>query len=307
MAQTDSLSERTIVRRAVLLVNAKSRSGRDNFELAKATLATEGVELTRAQLFSHCRDLVTAAKASIDAQVPVIIAGGGDGTLNSVAGLLAHSASSLGILPMGTGNEFARDLHLPMNIAEACHVVRHGKVIQVDLGKLQNQHFVNVATIGLTSEIARQLTSPMKKRFGRLAYAVAVLRGIRHLKPLRVRLTTENGSEEFECMQLVIGNGRLHAGPFPVLPDASLRAGKFSIYALKGNRRSELIKYAFMLPGGHHATMAEVHSEYASGGEVQAYPPAKVIVDGEAACSTPIKFHCLPGALNVIAPQDFNG
>ena len=254
MLEAESDSKGPHVRNAVLLVNAKSRSGRDRFEECQRALTECGVVLSEARLFAHGRHLVASAKAAVDAQVPVIIVGGGDGTLNSVAGLLAHSNSALGILPLGTGNEFARDLHLPLSIEGACQTIRHGKVIEVDLGKIQNRHFVNVATVGLTTEIAGQLTSPMKKRFGRLAYIVALIRGIRHLKPLRVRLTTENGSVEFDCMQLVIGNGRLHAGPFPVLPDASLRAGKFSIYALKGNRRSELIKYALMLPGGHHAT-----------------------------------------------------
>ena len=290
---------------AVLLVNSNSRAGQEWFELTRKTLEDYDVELLSATVYSSVKALVKEAGNAVKANVPLIIIGGGDGTVNAVVGLIARSSSTLAIIPLGTGNAFARDLEIPMNVSGACDVILSGQPVDVDLGKIDRRFFVNVATIGLTTEIAGQLTNPMKKIYGRFAYAVALIRGLRHLKPFRVLLSTENGMNEFECMQLVIGNGRFHAGPFPVLPEAGIQTGKFSIYALKGNRRSELIKYAFMLPGGHHAMLAQVHCEYATEGSIHTAPSVRVTIDGEIACRTPVQFEVNPGALKVIAPANF--
>jgi len=292
-------------RESVLLVNAGSRRGQENFESIRQKLLEEGVNLVKANAYTNHDRLLSDAALAVRSKTPLIIVGGGDGTLGSVAGLVANSDSSMAVLPLGTGNEFARDLQIPMAIDEACDVVSKGRTIEVDLGRIQDHCFVNVATVGLTTKIAEQLTDSMKKRFGRFTYAFAIFAGLRNIRSFHAKLSTENGETEFECLQLVIGNGRLHAGPFPVLPDARLRAGKFSIYAVMGSRRSDLLKYALMLPGGHHSRLAEVHAEYATAGTLETQPRIKTTVDGEILCRTPIKFECLPSALKVIVPGDF--
>ena len=249
--------------------------------------------------------LLHEARTAIKERVPLLIVGGGDGTINAIAGLLANSRTALAVLPLGTGNEFARDLQIPLSVEGSCNVISTGRTIHVDLGKIQDRFFVNVVTAGLSTKIAEQLTSPMKKRFGRFAYAFAVFGGLRNLRPFQATLATENGTNEFECLQIVIGNGRLHAGPFPVLPDARLRAGKFSIYALKGNQRSEFIRYALMLPGGHHADLGEIHTEHARKGSLVTSPRVRTTVDGEIFDRTPVQFESLPSALKVMVPANF--
>jgi len=291
---------------SVLLVNSGARRGQESFEIARQKLLADGVNLKSATEYTNVDRLVFDAKRAVGAETPLIIVGGGDGTINAVAGLIANTHTAMAVLPLGTGNEFARDLQIPMEIEGACEVVTRGRTIHVDLGKIQDRFFVNVATAGLTTKIAEELTGPMKKRFGRFAYAFAVFAGLRNVRPFRATLTTENSKAEFECLQIVIGNGRLHAGPFPVLPNARLRGGRFSIYALTGKERSEIIKYALMLPGGNHVNLAAVHSEYARSGTLVTIPRVKTTVDGEIHCRTPVKFECLPAALKVLVPADFS-
>ena len=304
--QTLDTGETNTRRKSVLLVNSASRLGMDGFEQARTKLVADGVNLVGATSSSNIDTLLQQARIAIKERIPLIIVGGGDGTINAIAGLLAHSRTAMAVLPLGTGNEFARDLQIPLTVEGACAVVTKGRTIHVDLGKIDNRFFVNIVTAGLSTRIAEQLTNPMKKRFGRFAYAFAVFGGLRNLRPFEATLSTENGVSEFECLQIVIGNGRLHAGPFPVLPDARLRAGKFSIYALKGNRTSELLKYALMLPGGHHANLAEIHTEHARKGALVTNPRVRTTIDGEVSDRTPIHFESLPSALKVMVPADFN-
>jgi len=303
--ETLSTGEPNTRRKSVLLVNSASRLGLEGFTQAKQCLEGDGVNLVGAHTSANVDTLLHEARSAIKERVPLLIVGGGDGTINAVAGLLANSRTALAVLPLGTGNEFARDLQIPMTIEGACEIVTKGRTIHVDLGKVQDRFFVNIVTAGLSTKIAEQLTNPMKKQFGRFAYAFAVFGGLRNLRAFQATLTTENGKSEFECLQIVIGNGRLHAGPFPVLPDARLRAGKFSIYALKGNRRSEFIRYALMLPGGHHASLGEIHTEHARKGTLVTSPRVKTIVDGELFDRTPISFEALPSALKVMVPANF--
>jgi len=287
----------------VLLVNSKSRSGAELFGRAQTELgAAKGVELVKAFQFRSVDRLIAACQSAVTEKMPLVIIGGGDGTINACAGILAHSQTTMGVLPLGTGNAFAHDLEIPIDVTQACEVIRTGREVEVDLGKIEKRYFVNVATVGLTTEIAKQLTDGLKKRLGRLAYGIAIVRAIKRLEPFHARLETENGVTEFECLQVVIGNGRYHGGPFPVLPGASLQKGKFGIYALTGCRRSELIKFALFLPGGNHAKLDEVHVEYACGGTLTTTPIRKVTVDGEIALQTPVHFDALPGALKVLVP-----
>ncbi len=294
-------------RRAVLLVNTKSRRGQEWFELVQTELAKHGLEVEKAQSFKRFPDMMAAAKAAINRGVPLLIAGGGDGTFNGLADLVAGKETVVGLLPLGTGNSLARDLGIVADVAKACDVIANGKVVSIDLGWANGTHFVNVATVGLTTRIAQNLTNDMKKRLGRFVYAVAIFRAMRFSRPFKAKLVTEHGEQEFETLQFVIGNGRFHAGPFPIAPDASITSGTLNVYAVTGNSNWALVKYALKLPGGHHVALKEVYSERCDGGRLTTDPVKKVTVDGEICAQTPFEFRSIPKAMRIIVPQEFEG
>ncbi len=250
---------------------------------------------------------MNTAREAIASGVPLVIAGGGDGTFNALSDLFVDSDCVLGLLPLGTGNSLARDLGIQANVAQACEVIAKGKVVKVDLGYVNGTHFVNVATVGLTTRIAQNLTNDMKKRLGRFVYAVAIFRAMRSSRPFQAVLETENGRHEFECLQFVIGNGHFHAGPFPVAPDASITSGALNIYAVRGHGTWALIKYALSLPGGHQGALAEVYSERCEGGKFTTMPPKQVTVDGEVCTRTPIEFKSVPKSMKVVVPSNWEG
>ncbi len=291
--------------RAVVLVNTKSRRGKEWYPSVLETLPKHGVEIVKAMPFTDPKRLVSEVKAAIAAEAPLVVVGGGDGTMSSVARLFIGSKSVMGVLPLGTGNQFARDLCINADVETACEVIGTGKVQGVDVGFAGSDHFLNVATVGLTTLIAQELTNDAKRRFGRFVYVFALVRAIRKLRPFHAKLTTPEHTLEFDTIQVVIGNGKYHAGPFPLAPDAKITDGSLVVYALASRSRWELLRFALHLPGGHHVDLVEVPTFHTSGGKLETSPIEKVTVDGEIAEKTPLTFGTRPHALRVLVPQDF--
>ncbi len=266
-----------------------------------------GVRLERTSTFRTIQELIAETGSAIARKVPLIIAGGGDGTFSSIAKLFAGSESVLGVLPLGTGNQFARDLGIVADPQSACEVVANGKVASVDMGRAAGDYFLNVATVGVTTRIAQNLTVESKRKFGRFVYAFALVNALRTVKPFVAKLETDNGVVEFETLQVVIGNGRYHAGPFALSPGASITEGKLSIYALKSGSKGAFLKLGLYLPTGHQGDLPEIHSEEAIQGVLTTTTPQRVTIDGEVNARTPLTFGISPDCLRVMVPRSFEG
>ena len=294
-------------KRAVVIVNTKSRRGKEWYPRVLETLPKHGITIERAMSFTDPKKLIKATKDAIAAGTPLVVVGGGDGTLGSVARHFIGSRSTLGVLPLGTGNQFARDLCITADVEAACEVIGAGKAMGVDVGFAGSDHFLTVATAGLTTLIAQELTNDAKRRLGRFVYLFALVRAVRKLRPFHAKLVTPERTLEFDTIQVVIGNGRFHAGPFPLAPDAAITNGNLTVYALASRNRWELVKLALHLPGGHQGDLVEVPTFHTSGGTLTTTPIQKVTVDGEIVEKTPLTFGIRPHALTVMVPQDFAG
>lgn len=286
----------------VLFVNAKSRRGEEWFDHAHETLRSMGVLVERAHAFREPKALMTAVqKAVIDGYKEVYV-GGGDGTFGSIAQYLARQDVTLGVLPLGTGNAFARDLKIPSEVESACKIIAEGKTFDVDLGWMGDRAFVNIATVGLTTHIAEGLDDRLKKKVGRAVYLASVARALAVLKPFRAELEVDGQMDAFEAMQIVIGNGRYHAGPFAIAPEACIREGKLSIYAVTGRDKGAFLKFASHLAVGKHIDLDEVYGYHGVKGRLATYPKQRMVVDGEIVGKTPIEFRADPHAIRVFAP-----
>lgn len=292
---------------ATLIVNARSRRGREWFPLVKERLEKEGFSLKEAHHFKDPQQIGPTVERNVKDKVPLIIVGGGDGTFSAVAKHFIGSESVLGVLPLGTGNSLARDLGIAAEVDAACDVLLSGKVVKIDLGVINDEIFVNVATIGLTTGIAQALTDDAKKRLGRFVYAVAICKAFMGLKPFEVTIETQERKETLRTLQVVIGSGKFHAGPFPLSPDASITDGKLRLYALDSCSRFALFKYAVNLPGGQFTKLSEIESFAAKGGKITTRPAKRVTVDGEVKLSTPFTFGIKHEAIQVMVPADFAG
>ncbi len=293
----------SLPRHAALLVNGNSRRGADWYLQALNSLEGSHIQLIESCSFKRPNLLAAAASRLIGDGVPMVIVGGGDGTLSSVAPLFAHTNTILGVLPMGTGNAFARDLEVPASIDGAVEVLLNGKIAKVDLARIGGRCFLNVASVGLTTKIALGLNHESKKIFGKAAYVASIIKALATLRSFKVLLTADGERNEFESLMLVIGNGRYHAGSLLVASDASICSGYLSIYALASRRKIDLLRMALYLRGGKQGELETVKAFRVQSGRLATTPPRRITVDGEICLSTPADFTIEPGALRVAVPS----
>lgn len=296
------------LRRAVLFCNSKSRRGREWYPAVDEALRREGFELLASRALRDPSQMLPLVQQAVRDKVPLIIVGGGDGTMSATASALKGSESIMGVLPLGTGNAFARDLGVPSDVEGACRILIDGAPRRVDLGIANGKHFVNVATVGLTTRIAEALDDGDKKRLGRFVYALAIMKAVGGLKPFEARITEDDRVvHRFQTMQVVFGSGRFHAGPFPVTPDAEIDDHFLHGYALKGTSKAALLKYALHLWGGRHVDLPEVEAFTIRRGRLETVPRKQVVLDGELMGKTPVDVAIDPGAITVMAARDFPG
>src|SRR5919199_134647 len=239
---------------AVLVVNARSRTGEKAFERASKLLSSLGVAVgTSYALSDPTRLPETVQEAVLEGYDPIIL-GGGDGSVSSTVDFLAHHQSTLGLLPLGTANDFARTLGIPSGLEEACETIARGKVVDVDLGLAGDNFYVNVASVGLGVEVTRSLSPRLKKSIGPLAYPVAALGAFFKHEPFTARLSFPDGDHEpvdyGRLLQVAVGNGRFYGGGMVVAPDSGIDDRSLDVYAIKLGRHRDLIGVARYLKSG---------------------------------------------------------
>ena len=159
-------------RRAVLVVNTRSRHGARAYSEAKRLLAEGGITLDAAYPVRNAERLQAIVREEIAKGRKFIILGGGDGTISSVVDHFAYASVVFGVLPLGTANSFARTLGIPLDLAGAIDVLVNGKVANIDLAKINEDYFANGSSIGMPAIVGRATPHSLKKWLGRGAYGL---------------------------------------------------------------------------------------------------------------------------------------
>ena len=207
-------------RRTALVVNVRSRRGRRHFATVHRRLQAT-VELVDVHPVADPRGLPEALAAAADSGADLVVVGGGDGTLSEAAHQLAHRDVCLGVVPLGTTNNFARGLGLPLRLPAALRVLTGGKVADVDLGHVAGQHFANLTSLGLSVQVAEHVPHRLKRVLGRAAYPLTALALLPGHRPFTARLRIGDEVHDLATHQLNIANGSHHAGR-AIAPDTGL-------------------------------------------------------------------------------------
>lgn len=242
----------------------------------------------------------------------IIVAAGGDGTLNEVLNGIGDvpdgfQRARLGVLPLGTVNVFAKELGLPMGLKVGFQVLRAGLETRIDLasvectiaGSRQRRYFAQLAGAGLDARAIELVDWPLKKKIGPLAYIWA---GFKALREAPSEITATNGSDSATGQLVLIGNGRFYGGKFPVFPRADLRDGLLDVCVFPKTTLATLFRCAGMfmfrsdLPGGVARTFR------ANSLTLTSPTPTPFEVDGEGLGHLPATITVHPNKLRVIVP-----
>lgn len=292
---------------AALIVNARSRAGEKAFDKASRLLDSMDVEVGVSYALNDPARLAETVKEAVDEGHDPIILGGGDGSVSSTVDFLAHHEVTLGLLPLGTANDFARTLEIPDNLELACETIANGKVVDIDLGLAGDNFYVNVASVGLAVEATRSLSPRLKKSIGPLAYPIAAISAFFKHEPFTARLSFPDGDHETidygRLLQIAVGNGRFYGGGMVVAPDSGIDDRSLDIYAIKLGRRRDLVGVARYLRSGDFVRNESVDHFRTTRVLLETEPDLRVNVDGELVAKTPVEFSVAANALHVIVPN----
>lgn len=251
-------------------------------------------------------DATDAAKIAVERDFDLIIAAGGDGTLNEVVAGISECEKrpKLGVIPMGTTNDFARALQIPRGIDEALDVIIKGDTIPVDVGVMNGRHFINIAGGGRLTELTYDVPSRLKSVIGQLAY---YLKGIEmlpsiHSSPLRIEYDGKVFDEE--AMLFLVGLTNSVGGFEKLAPDSSLNDGKFTLLILKKCNIAEFIRIVSLAIRGEHLEDPLVISTKAENIKVTSTEKVLLNLDGEYGGLLPAEFHNLYRHIEMFAPLD---
>lgn len=290
-------------RTAVLIVNARSRYGARHFYRIYDALQRRGIEVVAAYPVRDPSRLPEVTRRAICQGPHLVVVGGGDGTISAVADAFVGTDAVIGIVPLGTGNSTARTLGIPPSINRAVDALLHGEVTEVDLGKIDDDYFVNVVSVGLTAETARRTPDWLKKYIGIVAYLLTgAVVFLRH-RPFHCCLQTADGRQVIANVhQVVIANGR-YFGATVVSPEASIRDGLLTVQIIEEvgfwSLVVRLLRYLVLrrtdLPGARYFSVSDI--------SIDADPPQYIDIDGEAIVHTPAHISVVPRALKVLLPS----
>ncbi len=289
--------------RALLLINCASREGEANAQDARDQLTALGVDV----IMADCKRPQELPKA-IDAQcknVDLIVLGGGDVTLNLAAGAVMRSGLPLGVLPLGTANDFARTLLIPEDIEAACRNAVEGVPHRIDLGQCNEVYFANVASIGLAVRAQEYRSDAAKRWFGALGYANNVFSAFRDTKPFDAEIAFDGQGHTLRSIQIAVGNGRYFGGGLPVADDAALDDGRLDLYSLEPQGFWSLVGKLPALVRGPDQTVQGLQMFEAIEFRVTTRRPMPINTDGEVLAETPATFRVLPKALTVKVPRAY--
>lgn len=293
--------------KTALIVNTRSRTGERVFFEALDRLHALGVPIGATYALRDPARLAETVHHVLEEGNDLVILGGGDGSVSSVVDDLANHHAVLGLLPLGTANDFARTLEIPSNVGAACDTIAGGKMVDVDLGLCGDDYYVNLASVGLSVEVTKTLTPWLKRSTGALAYPIAAVRAFFRHEPFAATLTFPDGDHppaRFDrLLQIGIGNGRFYGGGMVVAPSSSMDDQTLDVYVIELGRRRDIIGIARYLKSGRFIESERVTHYLTSEVRVETEPELAVNVDGELVARTPRSFSVAHNALRVLVPQ----
>ena len=263
---------------------------------ARITLASSGDEA-----LEHAQHAAANGAARV-------VAGGGDGTISAIASTIIGTDKTLGVLPLGTFNHFAKDLGIPLDAQEAARVAAAGRVVEVDVGEVNGRFFINNSSIGLYPSIVRR-RQKQQERLGRgkfTAFFFALVSVLRRYPFLNIRLSVDGETFVRRTPFVFVGNNEYQMESLQIGARTCLDAGHLSLYVTHRTGRFGLLVLALRALFGRLHEAKDFDALCAKEIWIETRRPRRlrVATDGEVTIMrTPLYYRVLPRALRVVVPE----
>ena len=239
-----------------------------------------------------------------DGNYKYILIAGGDGTVDSVVNAMAKSGISLpiGILPVGTANDFSKFLGMPSDVEEACKQILSSEVKSVDLGSINDKYFVNVASTGLFTDVSQKTDVNLKNTIGKLAYYLKGLEELPNFRKLHVNILSKEVEFDGEMYLLLVFNGAT-AGNFNLATRADACDGLLDIIMFKAVQIYELLPLFIKVLKGEHLDSNKVLYFKTDYLKVECHEDIVTDIDGEKGPDFPLEIKCIKGGLKILVDK----
>ena len=290
-----------------VILNPAARAGQiENIPSQLADLfGAAGIQL-RLVSFGSGAEAVDAARRAAEAGDDAVVAAGGDGTISTVASVLAGSDMPMGVLPLGTLNHFAKDLGLPLDLGEAVKTIASRRTVKVDVGEVNGRTFLNNSSIGIYPDIVMEREALRRRGYRKwIAFAVATARILRHYRGLVLKITGGGPAETARTPFLLVGNNEYQIDGIHLGDRSRLNGGRLSAYHAPRVHARELPRLLALALAGRARENHILESFLAR--ELRVETPGRhslrVALDGEIVRMTaPLHYRIRPLALRVIVP-----
>ncbi len=290
---------------AIMIANPTSGSYAQNKDQLEETLIflREHNWQIELKLTEAAGDATRLAREAAEQGVNVVVAVGGDGTINEVIQGLAGSETALGVLPLGTVNVWAREMEISLEAAEARKVLVEGQMRRVDLGKVNDRYFLLMVGIGFDGEVAQAVEKKFLKRLGVVGYVLASIWIGLSFPSFVASVKLEDQWVRRRVLHIVVGNTRLYGGAVKFTWQAKCDDGLLDVCTVR--RRNHFWRVIAMLDFLFNKEQRSRIVDYRTCAEIEirTRKPVAMQIDGDPAGTTPAKFHVEPEALKVIVPQ----
>lgn len=292
-----------VPREAVLVVNAVSRRGEALFEQACDKLKAAGVTLIAAHAVRDPSKLNETVREAVRSGAPMVIVGGGDGSLSGAVDDVVGRDCVFAVLPLGTANSFARTLGLPLDLDGAVAAIANGKRRRIDLGMIDNDYFVNAAAMGLSPMIGDSVPHNLKKYLGRIGYLGWAIWCFFRFRPFR--LIVDDGTREHRmwATEVRVFNGRFHGG-VELTQATDVDSGDIVIQAVTGRNRARLAWDWYAKFFKLRSREANTQDFRGKSLKLDTRPHHNISIDGELLARTPVTVSVAERAIDVVVPAE---
>lgn len=237
----------------------------------------------------------------IDDKYYYILIAGGDGTVDSVVNAMKERNINLpiGILPVGTANDFAKFIGIPQDVGKACIQILESKPKKVDIGRINQKYFVNVASTGLFTDVSQKTDANLKNTIGKLAYYLKGIEQLPNFRKLKVKITSKDFEYDGHMYLMLVFNGQT-AGNFKLATNADVTDGYLDVIVFKAVSIKDLIPLFIKVLRGEHLDSSKVIYYKTKDLMIETLEDIATDIDGEKGPDFPLHIECVKGGIEVL-------